>query len=135
MIKRILAAAGLVLVAAAALSCCAMFNAPKESVKAHLNAWAEKDYEEAFSYLASALQETKPFDEFKNDVDRVPIKSFNLTSISISGEDASAVVKGTITLIDDTKVGCRYELIQRGDEWLIWGYDISPDLLFEEDED
>jgi|GEM_PF-1824982 len=133
MSKKILPVITVTLIATFALSCCAAFNAPKETVKAHLEAWSNDEVEEAYSYFADELQRSVTFKEFAAQVERVPIKSFKISSVSISGTKGTAVVEGTVTLEGGDRMGLRYELIQKGDEWEIWGYKIHPDLLFEED--
>jgi len=132
MSKKLLPAAAL-LIAAFALSCCAVLNEPKQAVKAHLDAWSQGDCEAAFSYLAPELQESLTFETFTEQVDRVPIRSYRISSISVSASNSTAVVKGAATLHNGDKTGLRYELLRKGEEWKIWGYDINPDLLFEEE--
>ncbi len=131
MSKRIIPVVLLVLITALILSCCAAFNAPKKTVKAHLDAWVDEDVVEAYAYFADELKESIPMDEFAAQMDRVPVKSYKITSISISGSKGTAVVEGTVTLEGGDRMGLRYELIEKGDEWEIWGYKIHPDLLFE----
>jgi len=112
---------------------CAMLNAPKEPVKASLRAWSEKDYALAYSYFSPELQDVQSLEEFTAQAEGVPVKSFSLTSVSIKG--STAVVKGTVTLDDGRKWGCRYKLIEKDKDWLIYGYKVSPDVLFEEEKD
>ena len=132
--RKTLVVAGVLVLCMVALSCCGALNAPKAPVNVLLNAWIEKDYKEAFSCLAPALQEAKTFEAFKEDVDRVRVESYDLTSVNVNA-NGSAEVKGSLTVEDGTKTGCNFQLIQKGDYWLIIGYDISPDLLFEDDEE
>jgi len=133
MTRKTLALIGLFVAAIATLSCCAMFNAPKEPVKANLNAWIDKDYEEAFSYFAPELKEAVPLEVFTQHVDHVRFKSYKINSISISGDNGTAVVKGKVALVDGGSWGLQYDLVKRGEDWLIWGYEISNQVLFDTD--
>ncbi|MBN2378536.1 DUF4864 domain-containing protein [candidate division WOR-3 bacterium] len=135
MAKKTILLIGSIVVTVSALSCCGMLNAPKEVVNEHLKAWADKDYEKAYALHAPTLNEELSLEQFKTHVDDYRIMSFNLTSVSVSGENASAEIKGTVILESGEKWGCRYRLIQRGDEWRIIGYDISPGALFEDEEE
>jgi hypothetical protein len=54
-----------------------------------------------------------------------------LTNVSIEGAKGTAVVEGTVTLRGGTRMGLRYELVEKGEDWEIWGYKIHPDLLFD----
>ncbi|MBD3286913.1 hypothetical protein GF338_11325 [candidate division WOR-3 bacterium] len=132
MTRKTLAIIGLITLAIGTLSCCAMLNAPKKVVNEHLKAWADKDYETGYALHAPTMNKTLPPEEFKYHVDNIRIKSFKATSINVSG--TSAKVKGTVVLENEEKWGFRYTLIQRGDEWRIIGYDISPGALFEEED-
>lgn len=131
MSKKILPFIATMIIAALTLSCCAAFNAPKKTVKAHLDAWADEDVVEAYSYFAAELKESIPIDELAAQMDRVPIKSYKISSVSVSGTKGTAVIEGTVALEGGDRMGLRYELIEKGDEWEIWGYKIHPDLLFE----
>ena len=111
---------------------CAMLEAPKAPVKAHLKAWSEKNYEAAYSYFSPELKDSQSLDEFTTGAQGVLIKSFDLNNVTI--KNATAVVKGIVTLEDGRKWGCRYKLIERGKEWLIFGFKVSPNVLFEEEE-
>jgi hypothetical protein len=132
MSKKIVPVITIILLAAFTLSCCGAFNAPKQVVKDHLDAWSDKDVIEAYSYFARELKESIPIGDFAAQMERVPVRSFKLTSISISGTKGTAEIEGTVTLRGGDKMGLRYELVQKDDEWEIWGYKIHPDLLFED---
>jgi hypothetical protein len=82
--RKVLAAIAIVVVSVFALSCCAMFNAPKEPVKAHLKAWSKGDVDEAYSYFAPELQASIPMELLADQIERNPIKSFKLTNVSSS---------------------------------------------------
>ena len=130
MVKRLMigGAAALVLLAFS----CAMLNAPMAPVKAHLKAWVGKDYETAYSYFSPELKDAISLEDFTAQAEGVLIKSFSLNSVSI--KNSTAVVKGTVKLEDGRKWGCRYKLIQKDKDWVIYGYKVSPDVLFEEEE-
>jgi hypothetical protein len=130
MVKRLMVVGAAVLILLG-LSC-AMLNAAWLPVKAHLKAWSEKDYETAYACFSPELKETISLEDFTTQAEGVLIKSFSLTSVSI--KSSTAVVKGTVRLLDGRKWGFRYKLIQQGKNWLIYGYKVSPDVLFEEDE-
>lgn len=130
--RKLIPIFAIVLAAGFTLSCCGVLNAPKETVKAHLDAWVDEDLVEAYSYFAAELKESISIDEFAAQMDRVPVGSYKLTSVSISGTKGTAIVEGTVTLKGGERMGLRYELIEKGDEWEIWGYKIHPDLLFED---
>lgn len=129
--RKLVPVFAIVLAAWFALSCCGVLNAPKKTVKAHLDAWVDEDLVEAYSYFAAELKESISIDELAAQMDRVPVRSYKLTSVSVSGTKGSAVVEGTVTLRGGERMGLRYELIENDDEWEIWGYKIHPDLLFE----
>lgn len=131
-IKRFLHVA-LAAMAALSLSCCGVLGGPKSVVDEHLDAWSEGEVMRSYSYFADELQNSISISEFRAQVNRVKIKSFKLASVEISGTKGTAVVEGAVTLWGGDRMGLRYELIQKDDEWEIWGYRIHPDLLFEED--
>lgn len=131
--KKVLPVIAVALIAAFALSCCAAFNAPKEPVKAQLDAWKKGDWEEAYSCFSDDAQEVYSFSAFKSYAEANPIKTFKITSISISA-DGPATVKGSVTMKSGEKLGFRHKVVEAFEgEWKIWSLEaFSRDILMED---
>jgi len=131
--KKVLSVVAVTLVAAFALFCCAAFNAPKEPVKAQLEAWKKGDYEEAYSYFSDDAQEVYSFTAFKSYAEANPIKSFKITNINISA-DGKGTIKGSVTLKSGEKLGFRHKVVEVFEgEWKIWSLEaFSRDILMED---
>lgn len=129
--RKTLVAVGVLMVATIVLSCCGFLKSPKTPAVVLLNAWMNQDYKEAFACLAPELQEVKSFEAFRDEVDKIRIKEYSISSINVHDKD-SAEAKASIILEDSAKTGFVIRLIRQGEYWVVSGYEIGANLPIED---
>ncbi|HSE43083.1 MAG TPA: nuclear transport factor 2 family protein [Acidobacteriota bacterium] len=101
---------------------------PSRTVKAHIEAMNEGDYEKAYSHFSKEYKKNHPFSTFRAEIeefpDTFPLAEYALKHTQVVNDKAT--VEGILTAKNGAVIPVRYFLVLEKRQWMINDYVWEP---------